>query len=77
MNQLIMAAMQLMNSAHGLCQIHMSITAQQQLGNYCRPHLKTAAMPHSKNVVAPGLRITDYMDLDELNLTLILIFQKH
>lgn len=54
MNQLIMAGMQLMNCAHGLCQIHMSITPQQQLGNYRRPHLKTAAMPLSKNVVAPG-----------------------
>lgn len=74
MNQLIIACMRLMNSAHGLCQIHVSIIAQQQLGNYCRPHLKKAATPHSKSVVAPGFQITDYMDLDELNLTLILIF---
>ncbi len=74
MNQLIIAGMRLMNSAHGLCQIHVSIIAQQQLGNYRRPHLKTAATPHSKSVVAPGSQITDWMDLDELNLTLILIF---
>lgn len=74
MNQLIIAGMRLMNCAHGLCQKHVSIIAQQQLGNYCRPHLKTAATPPSKSVVAPGSQITDYMDLDELNLTLILIF---
>lgn len=74
MNQLIIAGMRLMNSAHGLCQIHVSIIAQQQLGNYRRPHLKTAATPHSKSVVAPGSQITDYTDLGELNLTLILIF---
>lgn len=71
MNQLIIAGMRLMNTAHGLCQVHVSIIAEQQLANYRRPHLKT---PHSNAVVAPGFQITDYMDLDELNMTLIFIF---
>lgn len=71
MNQLIIAVMKLMNSSYGLRQIHVSITTHHQLDNYCCPHLKTAAMPSSQDVVASGSRITDYMDLHELNLTWI------
>ena len=53
-------------------------TRQSRHGNSCviTPiHIQgeSATRPDSKNAVASGSQITDYMDLDELNLTFILI----